>query len=57
VTQGPVQNDMHGMGPIGSGCWADATHVVLTGHIFMHVHTYQKDVVFAKVYQTFDHWQ
>jgi hypothetical protein len=37
VTRGPVQNDMHEMGPIGSGCWGDATHVGLTGHIFMHV--------------------
>jgi hypothetical protein len=37
VTRGPVRNNMHGMGPIGSGCKGDATHVGLTGHIFTHV--------------------
>jgi hypothetical protein len=37
VTWGPVQNDMHDRGPIGSGYRGDATHIGLTGHIFMHV--------------------
>jgi hypothetical protein len=37
VTRGPVQNDMHDIGPIASGYRGDATHTDLTGHLFMHV--------------------
>jgi hypothetical protein len=37
VTRGPVQNDTHDIGPIGSGPGGDAMHAELTGYIFMHV--------------------